>query len=131
LIGGNLTMIARLLGTPYLPDLSGSILFLEDVGEPPYRIDGLFAQLKHTGVFDRLGGLVIGHFSGWEPEEERPTLTYEEVISHYVSQLNIPVVSGLPYGHTRLSYALPIGVRARLVAVQPDPTLTILEALTT
>ncbi|MFB3132342.1 MAG: LD-carboxypeptidase, partial [Rhodothermales bacterium] len=67
LLGGNLTMIVRLLGTPYLPPLDGALLFLEDVGEQPYRIDALLAQLKLAGLLDRLGGLIRGAFTAWQP----------------------------------------------------------------
>lgn len=131
LLGGNMTTIARLLGTPYSPDYEGCILFLEDVAEAPYRIDALFAQLRLAGILDRIAGLMLGHFSGWTPEDDRPTLTYTEVIAHYADRLDIPVISGVPYGHTRHSYALPIGVRACLDASQPSPTVIINESLTT
>ena len=67
LLGGNLTLVTRLIGTPYLPDLMGALLFLEDVGEAPYRIDGLLAQLKLAGILDRLGGLVLGGFTEGDP----------------------------------------------------------------
>ena len=130
LLGGNLTMVTRLLGTPYMPDLEGAILFLEDVGEAPYRIDGLLAHLKLAGALDRLGGLVFGRFTEWTPTDDRPTLTYEEVLDHYASSLSIPVASGLVYGHIPLHHAMPIGVRGRLIVTGSSASLTILESPT-
>lgn len=130
LIGGNLSMITRLVGTPFLPDLDGAILFVEDVGEAPYRVDGSLAHLRLAGVLDRLAGLVWGRFTGWEPADDRPTLTYDEVLDQYASALSIPVAGGLSYGHLRLHHAMPIGVRARLDTTGPSASLTILESLT-
>ncbi len=130
LLGGNLTMVTRLLGTPYLPDMEGAILFLEDVGEAPYRIDGLLAHLKLSGVLDKISGLVFGQFTGWEPTDARPTLTYADVLGHYASTLSIPVATGLLYGHLRVHHAIPIGVRGRLDVTGSTASLTILESPT-
>ena len=80
LLGGNLALTAALLGTPYLPDLTGAVLFLEDVGEPPYRIDGLLARLRLAGVLDKLGGLVFGMFTGADVPPDRPSLSVDEVV---------------------------------------------------
>ena len=126
LLGGNLALVAALLGTPYLPDLTGALLFVEDVGEPPYRIDGMLARLRLAGVLDRLGGLVFGMFTGTEVAEGRPTLEVEEVLAHYASFVDGPVASGLVYGHVARKSTLPVGVRARLV-VGPEAELTVLD----
>ncbi|MEM1115495.1 MAG: LD-carboxypeptidase [Bacteroidota bacterium] len=126
LLGGNLALTAALLGTPYLPDLDGAILFLEDVGEPPYRIDGLLARLRLAGVLGRLGGLVFGMFTGAEVPKGRPTLSVDEVLRHYAPFVGGPVASGLVYGHVARKNTLPVGVRAHL-AVGAEAELTVLE----
>ena len=115
LIGGNLYLVSALIGTPYMPDLDGAILFVEDVGEPPYRIDGLLARLRLAGVLDRLGGLVFGAFTGSEPPKNRPSLDLDEVLAHYASFVDGPVARGLVYGHFVTKTPIPVGVQARLV----------------
>lgn len=127
LIGGNLTLITRLIGTSYLPNLKGELLFLEEVGEEPYRIDGMFAQLKLTGILDQLGGLIIGGITEWEPEEGRPTLSLDEVIDFYTGDLPYPVARGLTFGHFPVKSSIPVGVRARLVVNSDKARLSILE----
>jgi muramoyltetrapeptide carboxypeptidase len=131
LLGGNLTLITKLIGTPYLPVLDGAILFIEEVGEPPYRIDGMLAQLKLAGILDRLGGLVIGGLTGWEPDDpDKPTLSYETVLADYVETLSCPVATGLVYGHFPVKNTMPIGVQARLYVTSDTASLTVLEAVT-
>ena len=115
LVGGNLALVASLVGTPFLPDLDGAILFLEDVGEAPYRLDGLLARLRLAGVLERLGGLVFGLFTDAEPPEGRPSFRADEVLAHYAACVAGPVARGLVYGHVRRKSTLPVGVRARLV----------------
>ncbi len=128
LLGGNLSVLTRLIGTPYLPMLDGAILFLEDVGEAPYRIDGMLAQLRLAGVLDALGGLVLGRFSGWEEAAAgAPTLALEEMLRGYIEELACPVASGLAYGHVARKATVPIGVRARLTVTEGDAALSILE----
>lgn len=130
LVGGNLTMIASLLGTPYLPDLTGALLFVEEVGESPYRVDRLFAQLRLAGVLDQIGGLILGAFTGVRSEAGRPTLHLQEVIRHYASMVNGPVAGGLAYGHMRPKASLPVGVRAQLKTNSHAAFLTVTEPLT-
>ncbi len=127
LLGGNLSVVTRLVGTPYLPPLEGAILFLEDVGEPPYRIDAMLAHLKLAGVLRRLGGLVLGHFTGWEEKAEPPTLSLHDVLADYVADLACPVASGLAYGHVPRKSTVPLGVRARLEVTGEAAALSILE----
>ncbi len=93
LLGGNLALVTALLGTPYLPDLTGAILFVEDVGEAPYRIDGMLARLRLAGVLEQLGGLVFGMFTGAEVAPDRPTFTVDEVLAHYAPLVGGPVAS--------------------------------------
>jgi len=127
LIGGTLSVLVRLLGTPYLPELTGAILFLEDVGEAPYRIDGMLAQLRLAGVLDRLSGVVLGQFTACYPTSESPSLTLNEVLQDYFGQAPYPVVFGFPYGHQPQKNTLPVGTRARLHAYGNAAILTLLE----
>jgi muramoyltetrapeptide carboxypeptidase len=129
LLGGNLTLIAKLIGTPFLPDLEGALLFIEEIGEQPYRLDGLLAHLKLSGILDRLGGLIIGGLTDWEPEHDRPTLTPEEVLHDYLHDAPYPVATGLVYGHFPIKNTLPIGVRARIDVDATTATLSILESV--
>jgi len=128
LIGGNLSVLTRLIGTPYLPSLKGALLFLEDVNEAPYRVDAMLAQLKLTGLWDSLGGLIIGQFT----EQDSPKSTSNEILAvfrDYCKDTSFPVASGLVYGHIPVKNAMPIGVRARLEVTDPEATLSILTPL--
>jgi muramoyltetrapeptide carboxypeptidase len=127
LLGGNLSMLVRLIGTPYLPPLDGALLFLEEVGEQPYRLDALFAQLKLAGLLGRLGGLLLGGFTEWEPPDDRPTFTPDEVFDAYLRSAPFPVARGLVYGHFPVKNTLPVGVRARLEVTGAEATLSLLE----
>lgn len=129
LLGGNLTLLTRLIGTPYLPDLEGVLLFIEEVGEQPYRLDGLLAHLKLAGLLERLGGLIIGGLTDWEPDHDRPTLTPEQVLEDYLHDAPYPVATGLVYGHFPIKNTLPFGVRARLEVDDEKATLSILESV--
>ena len=129
LLGGNLTLLDRLLGTPYLPPLDGALLFLEEIGEEPYRLDGLLAHLVLAGVFDRIGGLVLGGFTDSAPTQTH-FLSQDDVLAHYTGLLaarGVPVARGLVYGHFPVKNTLPIGVRARLTVRGADAQLAILE----
>ncbi len=130
LLGGNLSVLARMIGTPYLPDLRGAILFLEDVGEPPYRLDGLFAQMRLAGLLDGLGGLVLGGFTEADPPPDRPSLTVDEVLDDYFGHRPYPVARGLAYGHFPVKNTMPVGVKARLEVDAHTASLSILESVT-
>ncbi len=127
LLGGNLTLVTRLLGTPYLPPLEGALLFVEEVGEQPYRLDGMLAQLRLTGVLERLGGLVVGGLTEGQPDPDRPTLTPDEVLLDYLHDAPFPVATGLVYGHFPEKSTVPVGVRARLDVGGGSAQLSILE----
>lgn len=115
LLGGCLSMVAHQLGTPYSPDYRNSILFLEDIGEEPYRIDRYLAQLKQAGIFDALQGLIIGRFIDCENKDpERPSFTTEEVLRDYFEKRPFPVLYNFPYGHGLLKVSMPVGVRAKI-----------------
>ncbi len=120
LLGGNLTLLARLVGTPFLPDLTGAILFLEEIGEEPYRLDGLLAQLDLAGILAGIGGLVLGGFTDSTPTQTH-FLPQEEVLAHYAAKVRGPVAQGLVYGHFPIKNTLPVGVRARLTVEDRAP----------
>ena len=130
LLGGNLTMIAALLGTPYLPDLTGAILFVEDVGEQPYQIDRVLARLRLAGALEKLGGLVFGTFTHAKPRAGRPSLSLDDVLSHYAPCVPGPVAKGLVYGHFTDKCTLPIGVKASLEVDGALGSLTVNEPIT-
>ncbi len=131
LLGGNLSMITRMVGSKYLPDLKGTILFIEDVNEAPYRIDALLTQLKNAGIFEGLGGLILGNFTG-DPSQTKPE--DEDLVMHTIldciREYSLPVASGLAYGHLPSRQILPIGVSARLTADRRGACLTPLESVT-
>ena len=116
LIGGNLEVFSRLLGSPFLPELDGAILFLEEIGERPYRIDRLITHLDLAGVFSRVAAVVIGEFTNCdEPEgnvEGAPP--GREVVMERLSRLAIPVVSSQHFGHGNRNVPLPYGVMVEL-----------------
>ncbi len=113
LLGGCLSVIASLMGTGYMPDTSGALLFLEDVNEAPYRVDRMLTQLRMAGMFDRVAGVVFGRFEGCEPEREEEG-TVDEVFRDFSTSIDAPVFCGLPYGHGSGRRVLPIGRRARV-----------------
>lgn len=118
LLGGCLSLVCALLGTPYLPDFSGAILFLEDVGEEPYQIDRKLMQLRLAGVLNQVSGIVLGAFEDCQPRSQAPSLSLEDVFRDLLCDLDVPVVSGLPYGHVEKKVTLPLGVEAVLDAEQ-------------
>ena len=115
LLGGCLSMVAHQLGTPYSPDYRDVILFLEDVGEAPYKIDRYLAQLKQAGIFSQVSGIILGNFIDCEPEDNgTPSFTCEEVLRDYFTHAPYPVIYNFPYGHGMHKVSMPIGVQAEL-----------------
>lgn len=109
LIGGNLSLIAATMGTPYEIDTRGRILFFEDIDERPYRIDRFLAQLKSAGKLDEAAGVLICDFNDCEAPEGRRSLTLAEVLDDYFKDCGIPVVKHFPAGHLRQNITLPVG----------------------
>lgn len=118
LVGGNLSLVTATLATPYAIDARGGLLFLEDTGEAPYRVDRMLAQLKLAGVLDAAAGIILGSFDKADPKET------EEVLRHYCAGLRKPVVLNFPVGHTALNATLPHGARAELDADRLQLRLT-------
>ena len=116
LLGGNLSLLQCLLGTPFAPDFDGAILFLEDVGEELYRVDRMLAHLRAAGALGRLAGVLVGRFTELERRGADGALGFDEVLATYLGPLGIPVAYGFPVGHIDDQWTLPLGVRARLDA---------------
>ncbi len=115
LVGGNLSVFAALLGTPYMPDLTDAVLVLEDVGDEPYRLDRLFTQFRQTGVWDKVAGVVLGDFYRCYAKDPLDG-TIEDVLHEHFDCFKKPVVSGLKYSHNQGEVILPIGAVAELDA---------------
>ncbi len=107
LVGGNLAVLCALLGTPYAPALEGTILFIEDVGERPFRVDRVLTTLTQAGWFDRVAGVAVGAFTDCNPGADGRTI--EEVLRERLDRLRVPVVSGIPSGHFEDNLELPLG----------------------
>jgi muramoyltetrapeptide carboxypeptidase len=112
LLGGNLSILTRLLGTPWLPDLTGAVLLLEDVGERPYRIDRMWTHLRLAGVFERVVGLALGDFT--DCEDPDGDFTLQEVLGSLVRETSLPCAGGLPIGHGAVNVPVALGTRVRL-----------------
>jgi muramoyltetrapeptide carboxypeptidase len=110
-VGGNLAVFSSILGTPYTPNLSGSILLFEDIGEEPYRIDRFLAQLRAAGAIERAKGIMLGQFSDCGPVKGRPSLTLKQVFKDYFGDVAAPVVTNLPFGHIRRQWTIPYGAK--------------------
>ena len=113
LIGGCLSLVVSLAGTPFFPKFDGAVIALEDVNEPPYRIDRMLNQLAMTGAFDRAAGVVFGEFVGCEPERASEG-QLEDVIEDFATRVSCPVYCDLPYGHGKARRVLPIGLNVRI-----------------
>jgi muramoyltetrapeptide carboxypeptidase len=131
LVGGNISVFSTLVGTPFEPELKGRILFLEEVGEDPYRIDRWLTQFLLTGKLSGLAGVALGKFQDCGPREYKPsfsglgTPTWQEVCKDRLGKLGIPVVANLVFGHVADKATLPLGVMAELDG--DAGTLTLLE----
>ncbi len=116
LVGGNLSVLAALAGSSYLPDFNGRILFLEDVGEAPYRIDRMFSTLKLMGALDRIAGFIFGECSDCKPGDGYGSLTLEQILDDHIGPLKIPAYRGAMIGHIREQFIVPVGGMVELDA---------------
>jgi muramoyltetrapeptide carboxypeptidase len=114
LLGGNLSVLTRLLGTPFLPPLEGAILLLEDVGERPYRLDRMWTHLALAGVFRQVRGIALGDFTGCE--EKDAEYSSADVLRELALGTGLPCAAGFPVGHGAENQPVPLGVRVRLDA---------------
>ncbi|MEM1320591.1 MAG: LD-carboxypeptidase [Bacteroidota bacterium] len=123
LIGGNLSLLTALVGTPYQWKVKGKILFIEDVGEKPYRIDRMLTQLLQSAPLEKAAGIALGVFANCEAKPGDSSLRLSETLQDRLAQLGIPVVYGLPFGHISQQCTLPLGIEAELDADTGQLTL--------
>ena len=130
LTGGNLTLVCATLGTPYEIETRGKILLLEEVDQEPWIMDHCLSHLRNAGKLQDIKGIVIGECHNCAPFKNNPGFLcdtgIEDVFTYYFSRLNVPVLYGLPLGHTKDMATLPLGVNVRISS--DDKSLTILES---
>jgi muramoyltetrapeptide carboxypeptidase len=114
LLGGNLSMFSRLLGTPFMPPLEGAVLLLEDLAERPYRLDRMWTHLELAGVFSKVVGIVLGSFTGCE--ERDANYGSMDVLQDLAAATGLPCAAGFPIGHGEINEPVPLGVRVHLDA---------------
>ncbi|MGE0072031.1 MAG: LD-carboxypeptidase [Thiomonas sp.] len=115
--GGNLTLVASLVGTPFFPGVRG-VLFLEDVNEHPYSVERLFSQLLHAGILQRQKAVLLGHFTAYKLSAHDAGYDLAAAVDWLRAQLKphgVPLMTGLPFGHVRTKLTLPHGARAHVV----------------
>lgn len=112
--GGNLSVLASLVGTPWLPPVKGGILFLEDVHEHPYRVERMLTQLLYAGVLGRQKAVLLGHFTNYKPVPHDRGFRLQTVVDWLRRQIKAPVFTGLPFGHVATKVALPVGATVHL-----------------
>jgi muramoyltetrapeptide carboxypeptidase len=112
--GGNLAMLSHLVGTSHFPHIDGGILFIEDTGEHPYRIERMLYQLHFAGALERQQAVMLGDFSGIELGASDNGYNVDAMIEHVRSRFGVPVFRGLPFGHCRDKLTLPVGGHCRL-----------------
>ncbi len=117
LVGGNLSVLVAMAGSPYWPRFDGAILLLEDVNEYIYRVDRMISTLALAGALERLAGVVLGAFTHCEPGDGFGTLTLDEVFDDHFKGLNVPVFRGAQFGHIKKKWTLPIGLPVEMDAV--------------
>ena len=112
--GGNLSMVASLVGTPYLPSIDGGILFLEDVGEHPYRVERMLHQLAYAGILERQRAVLLGHFTDYALVAHDDGYDLDAAVARIREAVTTPIFTGLPFGHVRDKLTLPVGGRLAL-----------------
>lgn len=128
LIGGNLSVLCTLVGTRYQPVFKNRILFFEDVGEPPYKFDRMLTHLLNSGLLQQVAGVAVGLNRRCRDPRRHKTKEYRQtlydVLRERLVPLNVPVVAGLPFGHTRFNATIPVGIQATLDATKGDLVVT-------
>ncbi|MDB5869713.1 MAG: Muramoyltetrapeptide carboxypeptidase [Polaromonas sp.] len=121
--GGNLAMLASLVGTPYMPVITDGILFIEDVGEHPYRVERMLAQLLQAGILAKQKAIIFGQFSNYKLVPHDKGYKLASVVSWLQSQVNAKVLTGLPFGHVATKVLLPVGLPLTLAVEGRDAFL--------
>ena len=116
LVGGNLTLLAAMCGTPYQVDMKDKIVFIEDVGEKPYKIDRMLTQLRQASGLEDARAVILGTFNDCEPDEGDQSLSLLECLQDRLGSLNIPVCLGYSFGHISEQFTLPIGIESTMNA---------------
>jgi muramoyltetrapeptide carboxypeptidase len=115
LFGGNLSLIISILGTRFQPDFRGAVLFMEDIGEEPYRIDRMLAQLKNAGILSRVNAILTGQFTDCLPKDPaKPSLTVDQLLLQCAEDAEKPFLSNVPFGHDARKMTIPVGIKARV-----------------
>jgi muramoyltetrapeptide carboxypeptidase len=117
ILGGNLSLLTAVMGSEYLPDWEGSILFIEDVDEAVYRVDRMMTELSLAGVLDKIAGFVFGRCTECDPSSGFGSLTMEEMIAEHIKPLGIPAFAGTMIGHIDAQFTIPLGIE---VAIDAD-----------
>jgi muramoyltetrapeptide carboxypeptidase len=118
--GGNLAVLVSLIGTPHFPKIRGGVLFLEDVAEPPYRVERMLSQLLHAGVFAQQKAVLMGQFTEYKLTPHDKGFNLNTVFAWLQSQISAPVLTNLPYGHVQTKVLLPVGAKVDLVVQGRD-----------
>lgn len=116
ILGGNLTVLTALSGTPYYPDFQNSILFIEDIGEDPYRIDRMMSTLKLNGTLGMIKGFIFGQCSDCKPGGGYGSLTVDQILDQYILPLEVPAYSGAMIGHIPRQFIVPVGAQVKMNA---------------
>lgn len=118
--GGNLAVLTSLLGTPYFPLIQGGVLFFEDVGEHPYKVERMLTQLFNAGVLQKQKAIVFGQFTNYKLVPNDKGFKLKTVIDRLRLQLKVPVLTGLPFGHVPTKVLLPVGAKVDLATEGRD-----------
>lgn len=121
--GGNLTVLCSLVGTPWLPQIKGGVLFLEDVNEHPYRVERQLTQLLHAGILGEQKAVVLGSFNRFKLVPHDKGFKMQTVVDWLRSKVKAPVLTGLPFGHVPTKVLLPVGLKADLLVQERDALL--------
>ena len=121
--GGNLAMLASLIGTPYMPSIKNGILFIEDIGEHPYRVERMLSQLLHARILEQQTAIIFGQFTSYKLVPNDKGYKLDTVISWLRSKLKIQILTGLPFGHVQTKVTLPVGQSVTLAIEGRDAFL--------
>jgi len=123
--GGNLTLLCSLIGTPWLPNIQGGILVLEDINEHPFRVERMLLQLHQAGILARQHAIILGSFSGATREDYDAGFSFASVRQNLQQMLQVPILEGLPFGHEPQTVTLALGAFAELVQKGDQASLSV------
>ena len=123
--GGNLSMLASLIGTPWMPTIEGGVLFIEDVNEHPYRVERMLLQLAHAGILQKQKAVLFGDFSAYKLSDYDNGYNFDAMLNFMRQHVDVPLIQGLQFGHTLDKLTLPVGAKANLHSDAQGFTLTV------